>query len=415
MYLGLSHGHFLNDNGGCKPFDAAADGYCRAEGCGIFVLKRLSDAIAENDRIHGVIKGVEVNQSGNSVSITQPHSETQADLFRRLLQKSNVDASSVSVVEAHGTGTQVGDQGEVTSLQKVFSKSHSTSNPLVVSSVKGNIGHAEAASGAAGLAKLLLMFQKKQLVVQASFATLNPRLAGIDGAGILIPRASGPWKHSASRPRRALLNNFGAAGSNVALLLEEARPSTTGTEEIERRSAFTFNVSTKNRQALETSLKQHRDLLSTTKEDVNLGDICYTVSARRQIYSHRVAITCSSIPDLQTKLEKVDIASIKPEKAAKSRIFIFSGQGATYHGMGTELMKTAPLFRKIIEKCNDIIEKLGLPSMLDFFHRPGPSSPPRDSESNVAVSQCACVSLEYALAKLLISWNIKPDYAMGHR
>ena len=107
MYLGLARGHFLSPSGGCKPFDAAADGYCRAEGCVLFVLKRLSDAIAENDRIHGVIRNVMINQSGNAHSITHPHSQTQIDLFQRLLQQTNVDPGSIGVIEAHGTGTQV--------------------------------------------------------------------------------------------------------------------------------------------------------------------------------------------------------------------------------------------------------------------------------------------------------------------
>ena len=107
MFLGLAKGHFLSSTGGCKPFDASADGYCRAEGCVVFVLKRLSDALAENDRIHGVIKDVMVNQSGNAHSITHPHSETQVNLMRRILQKNHVDPASISVVEAHGTGTQV--------------------------------------------------------------------------------------------------------------------------------------------------------------------------------------------------------------------------------------------------------------------------------------------------------------------
>lgn len=107
MYLGLARSHFLSPTGQCKSFDAAADGYCRAEGCGLFVLKRLSDAIAENDRIHGVIKGVEINQSGLAHSITHPHPETQAELFERLLTRTNTDPNTVSVVEAHGTGTQV--------------------------------------------------------------------------------------------------------------------------------------------------------------------------------------------------------------------------------------------------------------------------------------------------------------------
>ncbi|KAL9583818.1 MAG: hypothetical protein Q9212_002491 [Teloschistes hypoglaucus] len=415
MYLGLSCGHFLNESGNCKPFDAAADGYCRAEGCGIFVLKRLSDALAENDRIHGVIKGIEVNQSGNSHSITQPHSETQAALFRRVLKKSNVDPATVSVVEAHGTGTQVGDKGEVESLRQVFGSAHSTSNPLIVSSVKGNIGHAEAASGSAGLAKLLLMLRKQQVAVQASFTTLNSHLAGIDGAGIIIPRETQHWKHSPSQPRRALLNNFGAAGSNVALLLEESRypaPTKAGNDQ---RSSFVFNLSTKNRQALETSIREHRDFLSTMDGGTTLEDLCYTTSARRHIYSHRVSLTCSSISDLREKLQKVDVSTIKPGKPAKARVFVFSGQGGTHYGMGEELMRTCPLFRKTILKCNDIVHKLGLPNMLDVFRTPGQSAPSLESESMTAVAQCACVSLEYALAKLLIFWNIKPDYAVGHR
>ncbi|KAL8719406.1 MAG: hypothetical protein Q9225_003591 [Loekoesia sp. 1 TL-2023] len=386
MYLGLSCGHFLSETGNCKPFDAAANGYCRAEGCGVFVLKRLADAIAENDRIHGIIKGVEVNQSGNSHSITQPHSETQATLFRRVLKRSNVDPSTVSVVETHGT----------------------------VSSVKGNIGHAEAASGSAGLAKLLLMLRKKQIAVQASFKNLNPQLAGIDGAGIMIPRETQPWKHPSSRPRRALLNNFGAAGSNVALLLEESKYPAPTKEGNDSRSAFLFNFSTKSKRALETSIQEHRDFFSTLDGETKVEDLCYTTSARRHIYSHRISLTCSSISDLRDKLEKVDISNFKPAKSTRARVFVFSGQGGTHYGMGEELMRTSPLFRKIILKCDDIIQKLGLPSMLDVFRIPEQPAPSLESESMAAISQCACVSLEYALAKLFMSWNIKPDYAVGH-
>ncbi|KAI4192447.1 MAG: hypothetical protein LQ350_008647, partial [Teloschistes chrysophthalmus] len=285
-----------------------------------------------NDRIHGVIKGIEVNQSGNSHSITQPHSETQVALFRRVLKRSNVDPATVSVVEAHGTGTQVGDKGEIESLRQVFGSAHSTSNPLIVSSIKGKIGHAEAASGSAGLAKLLVMLRKQQVAVQASFKNLNSHLAGIDRAGIIIPRETQHWKHSPSRPRRALLNNFGAAGSNVALLLEESRhpaPNKAGNDQC---SSFVFNLSTKNRQALETSIREHRDFLSTMNGATRLEDLCYTTSARRHIYSQRVSLTCSSISDLCEKLEKVDVNTIKPGKPAKARVFVFSGQGGWSFG-----------------------------------------------------------------------------------
>ena len=196
MYLGLSRAHFLSSTGQCKPFDETADGYCRSEGCGIVVLKRLSRAIDEGDRIHGIIRGVELNQSGESKSITHPDHSTQAELFRKLLAKTNVAPEMISVVEAHGTGwsvvvpltflllmpksrqlgTQAGDYSESRSLRAVFGPDRTTENPLYISSLKGNMGHAEAASGVAGLAKLLLQMKHQQITHQASLKKLNPRL-----------------------------------------------------------------------------------------------------------------------------------------------------------------------------------------------------------------------------------------------
>ncbi|KAG6844207.1 hypothetical protein H0H93_016595, partial [Arthromyces matolae] len=176
MFLGLDRGHFLSPTGQCKAFDASADGYSRGEGCGAFVLKRLPDALAENDRILGVIRGIEVNQSGLAHSITHPHAPTQASLFRRLLGNSNIDANRVNVIEAHGTGTQAGDPNELESIRSVFSSHRSSNNPLHVTSIKANIGHLEAASGAAGLAKLLLMMERRSIPRQISLTTLNPRI-----------------------------------------------------------------------------------------------------------------------------------------------------------------------------------------------------------------------------------------------
>ncbi|OBZ65139.1 Noranthrone synthase [Grifola frondosa] len=173
MYIGLDRAHFLSPTGQCKPWDASADGYCRSEGCGLFVLKRLSDALAENDHILGVIRGIEVNQSAHAESITHPHVPTQVQLFHKLLAASGVPAQRVSVIEAHGTGTQAGDPTELESIRAVFSVGRSTANPLHVTSVKANIGHAEAASGAAGLAKLLLMLRRRALPPVISLKTLN--------------------------------------------------------------------------------------------------------------------------------------------------------------------------------------------------------------------------------------------------
>src|SRR6267154_2200811 len=206
MFIGLDRGHFLSPTGQCKVFDASADGYSRGEGCGLFVLKRFSDARAENDHILGIIRGVEVNQSGAARSITQPHVPTQINLFRQLLESSGVAPEDINVVEAHGTGTQSGDVGELESIRRVFSASRSAENPLHVTSIKANIGHLEAASGAAGLAKLLLMLQHDTIPAQISLKTLNPRIAPLEQDHTIIDTLPSPWM-SGTTPRIAVLNN----------------------------------------------------------------------------------------------------------------------------------------------------------------------------------------------------------------
>ncbi|PQE12582.1 polyketide synthase protein [Rutstroemia sp. NJR-2017a BBW] len=413
MYLGLARGHFLSPTGGCKPFDALADGYCRAEGSCIFVLKRLSDAVAENDRIHGVIRDVVINQSGNAHSITHPHSETQVSLFKQLLHKNAVDPASVGVIEAHGTGTQAGDAREIESLKIVFGEYHSQHNPLFVSSIKGNIGHCEAASGAAGLAKLLLMLKKKQVPMQTGFSSLNPKLVALKGSGIIIPRETTEWRHAGNAPRRAMLNNFGAAGSNTALLLEELCTTSEPTKG-SQRSAYVFNISAKSRNALEKSIQQYQLLLNHNGGRLSLQDISYTATARRQEYTHRVSVACTSIEDLLSKLKSINVSSLAPSKNNQSITFIFSGQGSTYKGMGEELMDTCPLFRDIIGEANEIVTSMGYPSFLGYFCKKEDKMEAPDANHQVITSQCACVAMEYALAKLLISWNITPSYVAGH-
>ncbi|KAM0344911.1 hypothetical protein ACHAPU_007044 [Fusarium lateritium] len=415
MYLGLSRGHFLSPTGNCKPFDAAADGYCRAEGCVLFVLKRLSDAVAEGDRIYGVIKNARVNQSGNSSSITHPHSSTQSDLIKQLLDHANVDPASVSVVEAHGTGTQAGDAREIETLKRVFGPHHSPANPLVISSIKGNIGHCEAASGAAGLAKLLLMLRENEIPIQAGLTNLNPVLGDLQSSGLIIPRRNTAWPRSRGLPRRAVLNNFGAAGSNASLLIEEWVGPDPKQDGKCGRSAYVFALSAKSEKALQHAIDRHVELLINGR--AQLVDICYTATARRQQYDYRVSIACSSEADLLAKLQQARIATCIPARKVASTVFVFTGQGALYSGMGQELMSTYPLFKDMIMSCDRIIEGLGLdcPSILNYiiFHDDARMKALTDGEHLVA-SQCACVALEYALAKLFISWGIKPDYVVGH-
>lgn len=302
------------------------------------------------------------------------------------------------------------------SIRNVFANSHSTTNPLIVSSIKGNIGHSEAASGAAGLAKLLLMLRNKEIPGQAGLNRLNPALGDLDNAGIVVPLRSRKWDQISLQPRRALLNNFGAAGSNVSLLLEEMLETQKGNQDLDDRSAYIFNLSAKSKDALQVSISQHRQFFEQMSSQVPLRDICYTATARRQAYSHRISIACASLADLRTKIEKVDISMPKPAADSQGIVFVFSGQGSLYPGMGKELMDTSPLFKKLILKCDNIIQGLGFPSILDFLrnNEKTASHSPR-LDDRIIMSQCACVSLEYALAKLMISWNVVPDLLTGHR
>ncbi|KAF2280129.1 ketoacyl-synt-domain-containing protein [Westerdykella ornata] len=411
MYLGLSRAHFLSPTGQCKPWDASADGYCRAEGCAMFVLKKLRDAVAEGDRIYGVIRGIQVNQCGTAKSITHPDSSTQAKLFKSLISRANINPDSISVVEAHGTGTQAGDYAEVNSLQSVFGKRDSH-KPLVVSSIKGNIGHAEAASGAAGLAKILLMMQKKQIPPQAAYKTLNPRLSTIAEHNIIVPTQTMKWRTPAGAPRRAMLNNFGAAGSNAAVLIEEyIQPPK---QKLPAPSHHVFNLSAKTVNALERLRDSYCAYIEENSEKSSLSSICYTANARRQEFdAFRLSVTGQSPADLIQKLRQS-----KPPARGQTRdkltVFVFSGQGSVYQGMGAELLATAPIFRDNVHRCNAILADLGFSGVNAFIGDDKNAFEALAPKERAILCQCACFVVEYSLAQLWLAWGVKPDILIGH-
>ncbi|KAG2174713.1 hypothetical protein INT43_005771, partial [Umbelopsis isabellina] len=284
LYLGLGRGSFLSPTGGCKSFDASADGYCRGEGCGLFVLKRLSDAIADRDPIIGTISASAVNQSGTTHSITFPHANTQAELYKKTCDIAGLHPHEVSVVEAHGTGTQAGDPIEMQSIRTWYAQKRSASNPLYVGSVKANIGHAETASGAAAAIKVLLMLQHKKIPPQVGFQRLNPKIPPIEPDNIVISKTCQDWKPS---KLVASVNNYGAAGSNASVLIEEA-PQNYGRIGTDPRSAI-VTLSAKSVDSLE---KMRKNLLSFLEANPNapLQDIGYTTTARRMHYPHRLAV-----------------------------------------------------------------------------------------------------------------------------
>ncbi|KAL1740114.1 hypothetical protein HDZ31DRAFT_85590 [Schizophyllum fasciatum] len=385
MFMGLDRAHMLSPTGQCRSFDASADGYCRGEGSCMFVLKKLTDAIAEKDAILGVIRGAEVNHSGDAPSITHPHAEAQASLFRRLMRNANVAPSRVSVVEAHGTGTQAGDPTELQSIRDVLA----AGQRLHVTSIKANIGHLEAASGAAAVAKVLLMFQHRKLPPQISLKVLNPRIAPLEKSNMHIDTILMDWEVDGEGSRLAVVNNFGIAGSNATVLLEE-HLSPTVDDRNAGRAAYTFGISAKTLDQLDERRTALCRWLREASPSISLSDIAYSLTARNQVYSHRLAAVT---------------------QAKEPIIFVFSGQGGQYLGMGEQLYETSTIFRRVVDDCERVLLGSGLTGARDVIV--GTLRCATDQQK-IEAYQAATFVLECGLLEMYKSWGIVPDAVAGH-
>ncbi|KAI8970630.1 ketoacyl-synt-domain-containing protein [Trametes punicea] len=408
MYLGLARGHFLSESGQCRPWDASADGYCRAEGCGLFVLKRLEDAVAEDDRILAVIRGIEVNQSGNARSITHPHVPAQVALFEKLVAAADVDPRDISVVECHGTGTQAGDPAELEAVRTVFAVGRTQDDPLHITSIKANIGHAEAASGAASLAKLILMMRERTIPRHISFQRLNPSIPDLTIDNVRIDKENVPWQ-CRRETHLALLTNFGAAGSNVALILEEYLPPP--------RQALTerdliLGLSCKSSAAAEQRRQAYMEKLKGTTEDkASLRDFAYTATARRQLHPYRLAASGGCKEELLASLHAAKIVEVRP---CSQVIFVFSGQGSQYVGMGADLYQHIPPFARIVDDCHKRLVASNSPGILDIFRKDDRHIDGTFDPLLFRSLQAALFVLEYALARVWMAWGVQPCAVVGH-
>ncbi|KAI5118611.1 hypothetical protein M0805_008042 [Coniferiporia weirii] len=419
MYLGLDRAHFLSPSGNCKPWDASADGYCRSEGSGMFVLKRLSEALASSDNILGVIRGTEINQSSAAASITRPHGPTQAALFRTLLNKAGVRPEEVGVVEAHGTGTQAGDPKELKSLRSVLSPNgghgRNANNTLMVTSIKANIGHAEAASGAASLAKVILMLRNQVVPPQIGLVSLNPKIERLenDFTQINTSGESIKWRPNSEGRRIALLSNFGAAGSNAALLIEEAPSCVSSFPVPEKESVDQVLVALS--AETEAALYQLRDAYISSAVDSSLVDFAYTATARRRVRPWRLAVAANSVASMAKALTDTRPMRVSPLAQAdeKKIVFVFSGQGGQHIGMGRQLYTISPSFRAFINSCDEKLINWGYPGVVAIINSEEKTSGLRTEDELVAF-QCAIFVLECALANLWESWGITPDAVVGH-
>ena len=414
MYIGLDRAHFLSPTGPCHSFDSPSDGYCRADGSALVVMKRMEDALAENDRILGVIKGVECNQSGTAHSITHPHTPTQERLFKKVWQKNNINPHHVSVVEAHGTGTGAGDPSELHGItNSLCVNGRDASNPLFIGSIKANIGHSEAASGCASLIKILMMMKNKTLPPQPRFNQENHNVADLAPRGVVVNRESKPWIPKEGIPRMAMLNNFGGAGSNGALIVQEYENVIAPAGQ---QLTYCFGISTKSTETLATMRDEFVTLLDAQQDKLNIRDVCYSSTARKILYPYRLSTTASSVQELIQNLQNVNIDAIKPRKVVDEKpkaVFLFSGQGSQYLGMGKELMTMFPQFAETVNKCHLLLSKWGMPSCFEVINAPEAEANPEDT-TQLQAFQTGVFVLEVALARLVMSFGVTPKAVAGH-
>jgi malonyl CoA-acyl carrier protein transacylase len=411
----------LSPDGRCKTFDAAADGFVRGEGCGMIVLKRLSDALADKDNILALIRGSAVNQDGRSSGMTVPRGPAQEELIRQALANAGIDEpAQVSYIEAHGTGTSLGDPIEVKALGAVFGKNRLQNKPLVIGSVKTNLGHLEGAAGIAGLIKVVLSLQNKEIPPNLHFKEPNPYIAW-EKLPVIVPTQRFPWLAEGERGRIAGVSSFGFSGTNAHVVLEEAPrlesvQAEANSKMLMERPLHMLTLSAKTQEALkELALRYQNHLAKNANLDIK--DICFSVTTGRSHFSHRLCVLTESSTQAQEKLAafaaEQQLTGIFAGQAISQPkvVFLFTGQGSQYVGMGQELYNTQPTFRAAIDQCDEILHPyLHKPLLSVLYPNPEQSSPIDET----AYTQSALFALEYALYQLWTSWGIQPNCVMGH-
>ena len=437
----------LSPDGQCKAFDASANGFVRGEGCGIVVLKRLKDAEADGDRIWGVVLGSAVNQDGTSAGLTVPSETAQARVIEDALLRSGIEPHDVDYLEAHGTGTEVGDPIELNAAAQVYGRGRHPDSPLLVGSVKTNVGHLEPTAGVAGLMKAILSMQRGIIPKHLHFTNPNPRLDW-DRLPVKITTENTQWPVVPHRPPRSGISSYGWSGTNVHVLVEgypdpsgtavdkggmpqpagPARlvpvPKSTSPEvrsQVETRPARILPLAGKTHGAVRDAAKAYMLWLdgqdSAAIEDGGtsaavLADMAWTAGIARSHFEYRDAVVFKDASSLREGLRQLAASSQEPQAQRGSRIaFAYTGQGNQWVGMGEALYRTEPVFRSVLDRCDQVIREEGGSSLLDvMFGRPGAVG----DLDEPRWTQPAIYALECALTALWASVGIRPDAVVGH-
>ncbi len=421
-FVGFSQASMLSPEGRCAAFDASASGFVRGEGAGMVLLKRLSQAIADGDPIHGVICGTSINQDGHTNGISLPSPEAQARLVQDACKDASVAPSAIGYVEAHGTGTAVGDPIEAHALAEALCSDRPADAPLAIGSCKTNLGHLETAAGVAGLLKAMLVLKHRLIPASLHFTVPSPHI-DFDTLKLRVVTALEPFPATAGE-RLAGVNSFGFGGANAHVILAEPPPAAHPAHSdapVER--AWPIVISARSETALRGVALRLAAWLSERANQNGasplLPDLAYTLGARRNHHPHRFTLAARSTAELVQELDAFAINeetvkartafTPRPERAPRIA-FIMSGQGPQWWGMGRELMRHEPVFRGIIERCDAAMRPWAKFSLLEELGR----SEDQSQMHRTKIAQPAIFAIQVALAELWKSWGVLPSAVAGH-
>ncbi len=414
--IAASRARMLSPVGRCKTFDASADGYVRSEGCGILVLKRLSDAERDGDRICAVISSSAVNQDGASSGLTVPNGAAQQRLIGTALTRAGVTGGDVDYLEAHGTGTPLGDPIEVAAAAAAYGASRDEERPLLMGSVKSNIGHTESASGAAGLIKVVLSLQHELLPKSLHFENPSPHIAW-DSLPVRVVDEAVPWQTN-GRPRRAGVSSFGFTGTNAHVLLEEAPAQPAIPESgVDEQPFNVLALSARSPEALVALASSYQTWL-TAHPDVDLADACLTAGAGRSHFEHRAALVVDSVAGAREALADLAENRLRPgvnrgeHTHRPTTAWLFTGQGSQYPGMAHELFDAEPVFAQTVTRCADAVKEILPRPLLEVMFATDRDN--GETLRHTSFAQPALFAVEMGLARLWQSWGIEPDVVLGH-
>ncbi len=440
----------LAPDGQCKTFDASANGYVRGEGCGILVLKRLAEAEADGDRIWGVIRGTALNQDGASPGLTVPNGAAQERVIAAALERAGVHPSDIDYLEAHGTGTEVGDPIEIDATAAVYGRGRDADRPLLIGSVKTNIGHLESAAGSAGLIKTVLAMNRGIIPKHLHFHNPNPEMDW-ERLPLQVTAAPTPWPANADRPPLAGVSGFGWSGTNAHIVLE-GYPSPDGAapapeedrwlagapkpvavslpvpaaspppkDGLAPRATRLLPLSGKTGAALRDAAEGYLEWLDRQEAALAadgaasgslLSDMAWSAGIGRSHFGHRAGVAFRDADSLRAGLRAIAGADERPaSRKAATVAFVYTGQASQWPGMGAALYDSEPVVRAVLDRCDAVLGEERGASLLDvMFGRPGAAGDLDDPQWK----QPAIYALECALTALWSSLGIRPDAVLGH-